>query len=74
MLIAVAEYLLAHESMEGETFNYLCDHGELPPEKEEAPAPVPGDEPPEENLPESPDEPDRPEEPETPEEPDTPDE
>ena len=74
VLIAVAEYLLAHESMEGETFNYLCDHGELPPEKEEAPAPVPGDEPPEENLPESPDEPDRPEEPETPEEPDTPDE
>ena len=33
-LIAVAEYLLEHESMEGEEFDYFCDHGELPPKKE----------------------------------------
>ncbi|MGM9522538.1 MAG: ATP-dependent zinc metalloprotease FtsH [Oscillospiraceae bacterium] len=33
MLIATAEYLLEHESMTGEQFNYMCDHnGELPPE------------------------------------------
>ena len=35
-LIAVAEYLLVHESMEGEDFDYFCDHGELPPKPEEA--------------------------------------
>ncbi len=34
-LIAVAEYLLEHETMDGEDFNYFCDHGELPPPKEE---------------------------------------
>ena len=33
-LIAVAEYLLEHETMEGEEFDYFCDHGELPPAKE----------------------------------------
>ena len=33
-LIAVAEYLLEHETMDGEEFNYFCDHGELPPPKE----------------------------------------
>ena len=32
-LIAVAEYLLEHETMDGEDFNYFCDHGELPPPK-----------------------------------------
>ena len=37
-LIAVAEYLLEHETMDGEDFNYFCDHGELPPPKPE-PAP-----------------------------------
>ena len=30
LLVAVAEYLLEHESMEGEDFHYLCDHGKLP--------------------------------------------
>ena len=34
-LIGVAEYLLEHESMDGETFHYFCDHGELPPPKAE---------------------------------------
>lgn len=34
-LIATAEYLLEHESMTGEVFDYLCEHGELPPENEE---------------------------------------
>ena len=34
-LISVAEYLLEHETMDGEDFNYFCDHGELPPPKEE---------------------------------------
>ena len=35
ILIAVAEYLLKNESMEGDVFAYFCDHGELPPPKEE---------------------------------------
>ena len=30
LLVAVAEYLLENESMEGEDFHYLCDHGHLP--------------------------------------------
>jgi cell division protease FtsH len=34
-LTAVAEYLLEHESMDGADFDYFCDHGELPPKKEE---------------------------------------
>jgi len=34
-LIAVAEYLLEHETMDGEEFNYFCDHGEMPPPKPE---------------------------------------
>ncbi len=34
-LIAVAEYLLENETMDGEDFNYFCDHGELPPPKPE---------------------------------------
>ncbi|MGI5977920.1 MAG: ATP-dependent zinc metalloprotease FtsH [Oscillospiraceae bacterium] len=33
VLKGVAEYLLAHESMDGETFEYYCEHGEFPPEK-----------------------------------------
>ena len=32
-LIAIAEYLLEHETMDGEDFNYYCDHGHLPPPK-----------------------------------------
>ncbi len=36
-LVAVAEYLLEHETMDGADFDYLCDHGELPPPK---PAPA----------------------------------
>ena len=35
-LVAVAEYLLEHETMDGEEFNYFCDHGEMPPPKREA--------------------------------------
>ena len=31
-LIAVAEYLLVHETMEGEEFNYFFEHGEFMPE------------------------------------------
>ena len=34
-LVSVAEYLLEHETMDGEEFNYFCDHGELPPPKPE---------------------------------------
>ena len=34
-LIAVAEYLLEHESMEGDEFNYFCEHGCMPPKKTE---------------------------------------
>ena len=29
-LIGVAEYLLEHETMDGEDFDYFCDHGVLP--------------------------------------------
>lgn len=29
-LIATAEYLLENETMEGDMFNYLCEHGHLP--------------------------------------------
>ncbi len=36
LLIAVAEYLLENESMEGADFVYMCEHnGEAPPKKEE---------------------------------------
>ena len=41
VLVAVAEYLLEHESMDGADFNYFCDHGEFPPKPEEVPAPEP---------------------------------
>ena len=34
-LIAVAEYLLVNETMDGEEFNYFCDHGCMPPPKAE---------------------------------------
>ena len=33
-LIAVAEYLLVHETMEGEEFDYFFEHGEFMPESE----------------------------------------
>ncbi len=41
LLIATAEYLLQHESMDGETFRRLLEHdGELPaPEPQTIPAP-----------------------------------
>ncbi len=46
-LISVAEYLLEHESMEGDDFDYFCEHGELPPKADavasDAPAEAPGD-------------------------------
>ncbi len=31
LLQAVAQYLLEHETMDGETFAYLAEHGQLPP-------------------------------------------
>ena len=38
LLVTVAEYLLANETMSGETFTYVCSHnGELPPDPEEKP-------------------------------------
>ena len=37
-LIAVAEYLLEHESMDGADFDYFCDHGVMPPKEETKPA------------------------------------
>ncbi len=39
-LVSVAEYLLEHESMEGDEFDYFCEHGELPPKKSDS-APEP---------------------------------
>ena len=40
LLVTVAEYLLANETMSGETFTYICSHGgELPPEPETKPEP-----------------------------------
>ena len=41
MLVAVAEYLLENESMDGADFNYFCDHGEFPPKKEVDTVPEP---------------------------------
>ena len=35
-LIGVAEYLLAHESMDGEDFSYYCEHGQMPPKEEKS--------------------------------------
>ena len=35
-LVSVAEFLLENESMEGEDFDYFCEHGELPPKEEES--------------------------------------
>ncbi len=37
-LIAVAEYLLVHESMDGADFDYFCEHGCLPSGEGAAPA------------------------------------
>ena len=34
-LIGVAEYLLEHETMEGDVFDYFCEHGTVPPPKAE---------------------------------------
>ncbi len=38
VLRGVAEYLLVHESMDGEDFSYFCRHGKMP-EKKSPPAP-----------------------------------
>jgi len=35
VLIAIAEYLLVNETMDGDEFNYYCDNGELPPKRPE---------------------------------------
>ncbi len=41
LLITVAEYLLANETMSGETFTYVCSHGgELPPDPEKKTDPL----------------------------------
>ena len=41
VLVAVAEYLLVHETMDGEDFAYFCEHKCLPPpEKSEEAQPV----------------------------------
>ncbi len=42
VLRGVAEYLLSNESMDGDTFHYYCEHGELPSDKgTKEPAPSP---------------------------------
>jgi cell division protease FtsH len=39
LLVATAEYLLANETMDGDDFKYLCDHGgEIPPTRGKTPA------------------------------------
>ncbi len=38
-LIAVAEYLLVHESLDGADFDYFCEHGCLPPKTPQAVSP-----------------------------------
>ena len=44
LLVTVAEYLLANETMSGDTFTYICSHnGELPPNPETKPEPVVSD-------------------------------
>ena len=39
-LVAVAEYLLEHETMDGAEFDYFCEHGTLPPKEETSAEPV----------------------------------
>ena len=63
MLIATAEYLMVHETMDGEDFAYLCDHdGQLPEKKPEPSAPAESA-----PLPETPAAPEAPEAPAAPE-------
>ena len=38
ILRGVAEYLLQNETMDGADFNYYCEHGQLPPPKEDTEA------------------------------------
>ena len=85
-LRAIAEYLLEHESMEGEEFNYFFEHGEFMPESEkqarlarndstiERPARKIArfDEPETAETPETPEKPADPPKPETPETPEDP--
>ena len=41
ILIVIAEYLLEHETMDGEDFTYVCTHdGQLPPPKEKSSAAI----------------------------------
>jgi cell division protease FtsH len=41
ILIVIAEYLLEHETMDGEDFTYVCTHdGQLPPPKEQPKAKI----------------------------------
>ncbi len=40
MLVATAEYLMTHETMDGADFAYMCDHDGQLPEKKEPPKPV----------------------------------
>ncbi len=58
ILVQVADYLLEYETMDGETFEYLCKNGTLPEQKK--PEDVPAPEPIPEEIPEigSPDAPD----------------
>ncbi len=53
-LIAVAEYLLTHESMDGADFDYFCDHGELPPKQPQGVSPKQPEEPAQPSRPEQP--------------------
>ena len=58
ILVQVADYLLEYETMDGETFEYLCKNGTLPEQKkpEDVPAPEPiPEEIPEINYPDAPD-------------------
>ncbi|MBQ7736850.1 MAG: AAA family ATPase, partial [Oscillospiraceae bacterium] len=58
VLVAVAEYLLIHETMDGPDFAYFCEHKELPPAAPEAkpaePAAEPAEAPAETDSPEEP--------------------
>ena len=53
-LIAVAEYLLTHESMDGADFDYFCDHGQLPPKQPQGVSPKQPEEPAQPVQPETP--------------------
>ena len=55
LLIALVDYLIEHETMDGEDFKFFCDNdGEIPPKKEKPPVEQQEQEPPQTQAPQEP--------------------